>query len=73
MNVNGKVRKDIHVGLTVEIIQKKDQSTGETTVGVIKDILTKSPQHPYGIKVRLQTSEVGRVQRISEADDHAIP
>ena len=73
MNVNGKVRKDIHVGLTVEIIQKKDQSTGKMTVGVIKDILTKSPQHPYGIKVRLQTGEVGRVQRISEADDHAIP
>jgi uncharacterized repeat protein (TIGR03833 family) len=66
MTVNGKVRKDMHVGLTVEIIQKKDQSTGETTVGVIKDILTKSPQHPYGIKVRLQTGEVGRVQRIFE-------
>jgi uncharacterized repeat protein (TIGR03833 family) len=66
MTVNGKVRKDMHVGLTVEIIQKKDRSTGETTVGVIKDILTKSPQHPYGIKVRLQTGEVGRVQRIFE-------
>lgn len=66
MNVNGNVRKDMHVGLTVEIIQKKDQSTGETTVGVIRDILTKSPQHPYGIKVRLQSGEVGRVQRIFE-------
>ena len=64
--VNGKVLKDVHVGLTVEIIQKKDQSTGQTTIGVIKAILTKSSQHPYGIKVRLQTGEVGRVQRIFE-------
>ncbi len=65
---DGKVRNNIHIGLTVEIIQKKNQSTGETTVGVIKDILTKSPQHPYGIKVRLQTGEVGRVKGIPEAD-----
>ncbi len=65
---DGKVRKNIHIGLKVEIIQKKDQSTGKTIVGIVKDILTKSPQHPYGIKVRLQTGEVGRVQRISEAD-----
>ena len=60
----GELRKDIHPGLEVEIIQKADQRTGKRTRGIVRDILTSSPQHTRGIKVRLQTGEVGRVQEI---------
>lgn len=61
---NGKIRSDIRPGLEVDIVLKKDQRTGVTTRGVVKDILTNSPQHPHGIKVRLQDGQVGRVQNI---------
>lgn len=60
----GDSRKDIQPGLEVEIVQKVDQRTGRRTRGIVRDILTKSPQHPHGIKVRLQTGEVGRVKEI---------
>lgn len=60
----GELRKDIHPGLEVEIVQKADQRTGRRTRGIVRDILTSSPRHPHGIKVRLQTGEVGRVQEI---------
>lgn len=46
------------------IVIKKDQRTGQLTSGVVKDILTKSPTHPHGIKVRLESGEVGRVKEI---------
>lgn len=62
--MNGQSRKDIKPGLTVEIVLKQDQRTGKRTRGVVRDILTKSSQHPHGIKVRLETGEVGRVQEI---------
>lgn len=62
--MNGQQRKDIRPGLTVEIVLKEDQRTGKQTRGIVKDILTKSPQHPHGIKVRLETGEVGRVKEI---------
>jgi uncharacterized repeat protein (TIGR03833 family) len=62
--MNGQHRKDVRPGLEVEIVLKEDQRTGKTTHGVVKDILTKSPQHPHGIKVRLETGEVGRVKEI---------
>jgi len=62
--MNGQNRKDIRPGLTVEIVLKADQRTGKRTRGVVKDILTKSSQHPHGIKVRLETGEVGRVKEI---------
>lgn len=62
--MNGQHRKDLRPGLGVEIVLKEDQRTGKRTRGVIKDILTKSPQHPHGIKVRLETGEVGRVKEI---------
>ena len=62
--MNGQSRKDIKPGLEVEIVQKQDQRTGKLTRGIVKDILTNSPQHPHGIKVRLVTGEVGRVQSI---------
>ena len=64
--MSGQDRKAIRPGLTVEIVLKQDQATGKRTRGVVKDILTKSPHHPHGIKVRLETGEVGRVQKIDE-------
>jgi len=57
-------RDNIRPGLQVAIVQKQDQSTGELTRGVVADILTSSANHPHGIKVRLETGEVGRVQEI---------
>jgi len=60
--MDGRERKDIRPGLTVEIVLKQDQRTGRLTRGVVKDVLTKSPHHPHGIKVRLETGEVGRVK-----------
>ncbi|MFN8561295.1 MAG: YwbE family protein [Anaerolineae bacterium] len=61
---DGHYRKDIHPGLAVSIVQKQDQRTGRLTRGVVKDILTSSAYHPHGIKVRLVTGQVGRVQHI---------
>ena len=64
--MEGKNRKSIYAGLTVDIVLKKDQRTGNRTRGVVKDILTKSPNHPRGIKVRLVDGQIGRVQEIIE-------
>ena len=64
--MNGKNRKDIEAGLRVNITQKQDQHSGRLTGGIVKDILTKSAYHPHGIKVRLETGEVGRVQELVE-------
>ncbi|REK77447.1 YwbE family protein [Paenibacillus paeoniae] len=60
----GTNRSMIKQGLEVNIVLKKDQRTGELTRGIVKDILTNSPQHPHGIKVRLQDGQVGRVKEI---------
>lgn len=57
-------RSDIKTGMQVKIVLKADQRTGKLTEGIVKDILTKSPQHPHGIKVRLESGEVGRVKEI---------
>jgi len=62
--VNGQQRTTLRPGLEVEIVLKQDQSSGKLTRGIIKDILTKSPQHPHGIKVRLTNGQVGRVKVI---------
>ncbi|MFA7084962.1 MAG: YwbE family protein [Arcobacteraceae bacterium] len=59
-----KKRFDVKIGLKVNIVLKADQRNGKLTQGVVKDILTNSPSHPHGIKVRLQSGEVGRVQEI---------
>jgi uncharacterized repeat protein (TIGR03833 family) len=64
--MNGNKRSDIIIGMQVKIVMKKDQGTGRLTEGVVKDLLTKSPKHPHGIKVRLETGEVGRVKEIVE-------
>jgi uncharacterized repeat protein (TIGR03833 family) len=64
MASGGQVRSNVRPGLEVDIVLKQDQRTGKTTRGIVKDLLTKSPQHPHGIKVRLQDGQVGRVKRI---------
>lgn len=65
--MNGQNRKDIKPGIEVDIVQKQDQRTGKRTRGIVKDILTNSAHHPHGIKVRLESGEVGRVQEIVTA------
>ena len=62
--MSGIERNKIRPGLEVQIVQKQDQRSGNLTRGVVQDILTKSPTHPHGIKVRLETGEVGRVKAI---------
>lgn len=57
-------RSKITPGMEVQIVQKPDQRSGNLTRGIVQDILTKSPTHPHGIKVRLETGEVGRVKEI---------
>jgi uncharacterized repeat protein (TIGR03833 family) len=64
--MNGTNRGDIKSGLKVLIVLKKDQRSEKLTEGVVKDILTKSPTHPHGIKVRLESGEIGRVKKIIE-------
>jgi len=59
-------RADVKTGMRVKVIMKEDQRTGKLTEGIVKDILTKSPKHPHGIKVQLETCEVGRVKEILE-------
>ena len=60
--MHGINRKDIKKGSRVSIVLKKDQKTGVLTEGTVRDILTKSPTHPHGIKVRLEDGQVGRVK-----------
>ncbi|MEA3498413.1 MAG: YwbE family protein [Campylobacterota bacterium] len=62
--MDGKKRINIKPGLKVNIVLKQDQRSGKLTQGVVKNILTNSPTHPHGIKVRLTNGNVGRVQEI---------
>jgi len=62
--MSGEIRSEIKAGIEVLIVLKKDQPTGKLTKGIVKDILTNSPTHPHGIKVRLESGEIGRVQEI---------
>jgi len=64
--IDARKRSNIKVGLFVEIVQKPHQRTGELTKGVVAKLLTKSPNHPYGIKVQLESGLVGRVKNIIE-------
>jgi uncharacterized repeat protein (TIGR03833 family) len=64
--MNGQTRKNIYPGLEVDIILKEDQRTGKLTRGIVKDLLTNSPEHHHGIKVRLLDGQIGRVQNIVE-------
>ncbi|MDY0265968.1 MAG: YwbE family protein [Sulfurospirillum cavolei] len=60
----GQQRSNIKKGARVQIVLKEDQRSGKLTEGVVKDILTNSANHPHGIKVRLESGEVGRVKEI---------
>lgn len=51
----------------MKIVQKQDQHSGKLTEGIVRDVLTKSPTHPHGIKVRLQSGIIGRVKEIMDA------
>ncbi|KLE03928.1 YwbE family protein [Aliarcobacter butzleri] len=62
--LDNKKRINIKAGIKVNIVLKQDQRTGKLTTGIVKNILTNSPTHPHGIKVRLQDGQVGRVQEI---------
>jgi uncharacterized repeat protein (TIGR03833 family) len=59
--------------MRVSIVLKKDQRSGKLTEGVVKDILTNSPTHPHGIKVRLETGEIGRVKEILGDEGAVLP
>jgi len=62
--LSGTKRADIRSGLSVKIVLKQDQRSGNLTEGIVRDILTSSPKHPHGIKVRLMDGQVGRVKEI---------
>lgn len=64
--MDGTKRANIRPGLRVQIVQKQDQLSGKLTEDVVKDILTNSPTHPQGIKVRLVSGQIGRVKQILE-------
>ena len=64
MNTDGRNRKNIKIGFEVEIVQKQDQRSGNLTEGIVKRILTNSQNHTHGIKVLLESGEVGRVKNI---------
>jgi uncharacterized repeat protein (TIGR03833 family) len=70
--MDGLNRMNIKAGDRVLIVQKQDQRTGETTEGIVQDILTKSRSHPYGIKVRLVTGEVGRVKKTASEESQDV-
>ena len=65
--MNLPVRSEIHAGLRVQIVEKQNQQTGALTEGVVASILTNSPTHPHGIKVKLDNGKVGRVQTIVDS------
>lgn len=66
--MSGQKRSDISIGALVLVVQKQHQRTGELTEGLVKRILTKSSTHPHGIKVLLDTGEVGRVKEVVDED-----
>jgi uncharacterized repeat protein (TIGR03833 family) len=66
--MDGRNRTNIRPGIEVAIVLKKDQRSGELTEGIVQNILTNSSFHPHGIKVRLTSGEVGRVQEIISGD-----
>jgi uncharacterized repeat protein (TIGR03833 family) len=67
--MDGRNRNNIKPGIEVAIVLKEDQHTGELTEGIVQNILTNSQFHPHGIKVRLTSGEVGRVQEIKTGEN----
>ena len=68
---DGRVRTHVRPDLTVDIVQKQDQRSGTLTRGVVAQLLTNSPTHPHGIKVRLMSGQVGRVQAVVSGEEAA--
>ena len=64
--LDGTKRSHVQIGQWVEIVEKRNQASGETTEGQVRRILTNSAHHPHGIKVKLTTGEVGRIKEILE-------
>jgi len=64
--LDGRIRKNINIASKVDIVQKHHQRSGKLTSGIVKRLLTKSPNHPHGIKVQLESGEVGRVKNVIE-------
>jgi uncharacterized repeat protein (TIGR03833 family) len=62
--MEGTKRANVKIGAQVSIVLKQDQRTGNLTEGVVEKILTNSANHPHGIKVRLDSAEVGRVKQV---------
>jgi uncharacterized repeat protein (TIGR03833 family) len=71
--VDGQTRANIRPGLRVRVVEKQNQRTGQLTEGTVLKILTKSPQHPHGIKVMLDNGIVGRVKEILSSAMPAAP
>jgi uncharacterized repeat protein (TIGR03833 family) len=67
--LSGKYRKNVTVDAEVTIVQKHHQRSGELTTGFVKRLLTKSAEHTHGIKVELETGEVGRVKNVIKEDE----
>ncbi len=61
---DGRIKKNIQIGAQVEVIQKNHQRSGQLTQGIVKRLLTNSPNHPHGIKVQLESGVVGRVKNV---------
>lgn len=66
-NKDGRIRKNVVVGAMVQIVLKQDQQSGHLTKGVVAELLTAATKHPHGIKVRLRSGKVGRVQKVLSA------
>jgi uncharacterized repeat protein (TIGR03833 family) len=67
--MNGQIKKNVKNGDFVSLVLKEDQRSGTLTEGTVKRILTNSPSHPHGIKVMLDTGEVGRVKIIHQEEN----
>jgi len=64
--MDGRIRANVKPGLRVRVVEKQNQRTGTLTEGIVQKLLTKSPDHPHGIKVMLENGIVGRVKEILE-------
>jgi uncharacterized repeat protein (TIGR03833 family) len=71
MKTDGRIRSNVAKGAEVLIVQKRDQRTGRLTRGIVKDVLTRSEEHPRGIKVRLEGGKIGRVREIVAREDRS--
>ena len=63
--MNGQTRSNIRPGMKVRVVEKQNQRSGQLTEGIVLRVLTKSPNHPHGIKVMLESGIVGRVKEIA--------